>query len=93
MKQISWFSYYFGGWIWLIRYKIANFVIGYNIEEALEAHYEVGLIEQRLELFDNLNRVTLVDDDRGGIQYERHGIHVDSSVQDDGKTLKLFIKE
>ena len=43
MKPISWFDYHFGGWVWLIRYKIANFVIGYNIEDALEEHYQEGM--------------------------------------------------
>jgi hypothetical protein len=43
-------------------------------------------------LLSKITRVTLVDDDRGGIQYERYGINVTYSIQDDGKTLKLFIK-
>lgn len=48
--------------------------------------------QERLRIFNELNRVTLVDDDRGGIQYERHNIIVDHSIQDNGHTLKLFIK-
>ena len=43
-------------------------------------------------LFSKLTRVTLVDDDRNGIQYERYDIQVEPSIQDNGKTLKLFIK-
>lgn len=43
MKETSWFDYHFGGWVWLIRYKIANFIIGYNIEDALEEHYQEGM--------------------------------------------------
>lgn len=42
MKPISWFDYHFSGWLWLIRYKIANFIIGYNIEDALEEHMAEG---------------------------------------------------
>lgn len=42
MKQNTWFDYHFGGWLWLIRYKIANFIIGYNIEDALEEHMAYG---------------------------------------------------
>ncbi len=42
MKQITWFDHHFGGWLWLIRYKIANFIIGYNIEDALENHMAQG---------------------------------------------------
>ena len=53
MKENTWFDYHFGGWLWLIRYRIANFVIGYNIEDALEEHmahgwdegYEAGLTD------------------------------------------------
>lgn len=48
--------------------------------------------EERENIFANLTRVTLIDDDRGGIQYERYGINVEYSIQDNGKTLKLFIK-
>ncbi len=29
-------------WFLLIRYKISNFIIGYNIEDALEEHYSEG---------------------------------------------------
>lgn len=43
-------------------------------------------------LLSKITRVTLVDDDRGGIQYERYDIQVEPSIQDNGKTLKLFIK-
>lgn len=43
-------------------------------------------------LLSKVTRVTLVDDDRGGIQYERYDIKVEPSIQDDGRTLKLFIK-
>ena len=43
-------------------------------------------------LLSKITRVTLVDDDRGGIQYERYDIKVEPSIQDNGKTLKLFIK-
>lgn len=43
-------------------------------------------------LLSKINRVTIVDDDRGGIQYERYDIKVEPSIQDDGRTLKLFIK-
>lgn len=48
--------------------------------------------EEREAIFANLTRVTVVDDDRGGIQYERYDIQVEPSIQDNGKTLKLFIK-
>lgn len=43
-------------------------------------------------LLSKITRVTLIDDDRGGIQYERYDIQVEPSIQDNGKTLKLFIK-
>ena len=43
--------------------------------------------------FSQFSRVTLVDDDRGGIQYERYHVKVEPSIQDDGYTLKLFVKE
>jgi len=38
-----------------------------------------------------LSRVTLVDDDRGGRVYERRDIAVIAMVQDDGRTLKVFV--
>lgn len=41
--------------------------------------------------FTKISRVTLVDDSRGGIQYERYGIGVWAEIQDDGQTLKLFV--
>ena len=44
------------------------------------------------EVFSQFSRVTLVDDDRGGIQYERYHVHIEPSIQDNGHTLKLFIK-
>ena len=45
------------------------------------------------KVFAQFSRVTLVDDDRGGIQYERYHVHVEPSIQDNGYTLKLFVKE
>lgn len=45
------------------------------------------------KVFSQFSRVTLVDDDRGGIQYERYDIQVEPSIQDNGYTLKLFVKE
>lgn len=55
MKPISKFDYYFGGYIWLIRYKIANFIVGYNIEEALEEHYDEGGLNERERITKVLN--------------------------------------
>lgn len=40
-----------------------------------------------------LTRVTLVDDDAGGRLYEGWRKHVQLSVQDDGRTLKIFIQK
>ncbi len=63
MKQNTWFDYHFGGWLWLIRYKIANFVIGYNIEDALEEHMANGWEECAQEAYDRgmLHDITFED--------------------------------
>lgn len=71
---------------------------GYNTMSAVE--FDRWLIAERQRvaemaqerLLSKVTRVTLVDDDRGGIQYERYNISVDPSIQDNGQTLKLFIK-
>lgn len=36
-------------------------------------------------------RLTIVDED-GGRVYERYGIVIEESIQDEGRTLKLFVK-
>ena len=69
-------------------------------DDKLRAEFDRWLIAERKRvaemaverLFSKLTRVTLVDDDRNGVQYERYGITVEPSVQDNGQTLKLFIK-
>ena len=72
----------------------------YREEEITPQQFDRWLIGERKRvaemaqerLLSNITRVTLVDDDRGGIQYERYDIKVEPSIQDNGKTLKLFIK-
>lgn len=73
--------------------NIYSFVDEAQADAEFDRFIEDIKTQERLRIFNELNRVTLVDDDRGGIQYERHGITVDHSIQDNGKTLKLFIKE
>jgi len=38
-----------------------------------------------------ITRVEVIDET--GRQYVRHNVHVQFSVQDDGKTLKIFVQE
>lgn len=38
-----------------------------------------------------MNRIVIIDEN--GIQYERLGIKMTPSIQDDGGTLKIFIRE
>jgi hypothetical protein len=40
--------------------------------------------------FEKLTRVTIVDED--GRQFEKYHVIVEPSIQDDGRTLKLFLK-
>lgn len=61
-------------------------------EDAMSNWVNAVVRSAREEIFREITRVTLVDDDRGGIQYERYNINVEYSIQDNGKTLKLFIK-
>lgn len=99
MKPISKFDYYFGGWIWFIRYKIANFVIGYNIEDALEEHYELGVVEGKVvttekelsKYFSNARRIEVID--KTGRVYVKYNKQIDLTFQDHGATLKVFVND
>lgn len=52
--------------------------------------YNRGLL-RGANLHETLNRLSVIDDEKGGLIYERHNSRLDIHIQDDHRTLKVFV--
>lgn len=63
---------------------------GCDVETSIKLAIEQALTEARNEALENVTRFEVIDEN--GRAYVRHGVKVEQSLQDDGRTLKVFIK-
>lgn len=60
------------------------------LNDAYLKGYNRGLLKGA-NLHETLNRLSVIDDEKGGLIYERHDSHLDIHIQDDHQTLKIFV--